>query len=667
VLAPLGAGGMGEVYRARDTRLDRAVALKILPSDMVADAARLERFSREARTLASLNHPHIVTIYSTEEADGVRFLTMELVEGRPLNEVIQTGGLSISAFFALAIPLTDALSAAHEKHVTHRDLKPANVMVSHDGRVKVLDFGLASVNDPGREPNDATRIELTHQGTVLGTVPYMSPEQVEGKPLDHRTDIFSLGIVLYEMASGARPFQGDSSPALMSSILKDAPPPLRDVRPDLPGQLGRLIARCLEKQPRARVQTAREVFNELNALVRTLDSGARAHLAPGANATETFSIGVAAFEAKAGAANDFADGLRDAIVTGLARFSYLRLVTRPSGDGDTAGAAYLLEGSVRAAGDIVRVAVRLVERATGTNIWVETYDRSVTETPHFDLQDQLADLIVSCVADVNGALIRRMAAAVRAKPIHELSAYEAVVRRLAYVNVLSPEEHAAVRSGLERAVELAPAYADAWASLAYLYLEEHAQGFNPQPNALDRARTAARRALAIDSANQLGFQALALLNDFSGEHGAFRAAADRAIALNPLDTYTLSFLGALIAYSGDWDAGLALCERAIRLNPYHPGVYWLPLMADHYRRGDYAGALQILDRVNMPGYPPALVMRAAVYGQLGRVADARAVWNEAAAMMPDIAAHMQEANSKWFAPDLVAHILDGLRKAGAHV
>ena len=246
IVAPLGAGGMGEVYRARDTRLGRDVALKILPDAFALDADRLARFTREATTLASLNHPHIVTIFSTEEADGVRFMTMELVEGRTLDQMIPRGGVSLAQFFDIAISLADALEAAHRKHITHRDLKPANVMVSDDGRVKVLDFGLAAAEpDLARVEADETRLRLTKAGTILGTMPYMSPEQIEAKPLDPRTDIFSLGIMLYEMATGTRPFGGDSSPALMSSILKDHPKPVGQLCPDVPSDVSRLIGRCL--------------------------------------------------------------------------------------------------------------------------------------------------------------------------------------------------------------------------------------------------------------------------------------------------------------------------------------------------------------------------------------------------------------------------------------
>src|SRR5712691_7538522 len=276
----IGAGGMGDVYRARDTRLGRDVAIKVLPAHVAHDPDAPARFEREAHAVAALNHPHIVTIFSTEEADGVRFMTMELVEGRTLDQVIPPTGVALAQFFDIAIALADALAAAHRKHLTHRDLKPANVMVSDDGRVKVLDFGLARAAqaEPGRPNVDETRLPLTKAGTILGTMPYMSPEQSEAKPLDPRTDIFSLGIVLYEMATGARPFGGESSLALMSSILKDNPKPVGERRPDLPGDVSRLIERCLEKQPHERIQTTTEILVELKTHRRTWESRAAAAL-----------------------------------------------------------------------------------------------------------------------------------------------------------------------------------------------------------------------------------------------------------------------------------------------------------------------------------------------------------------------------------------------------
>ena len=222
------------MYRARDTRLGREVALKILPPDVVNEPGRLERFDREARAIAALNHPHIVTIYSTEEADGVRFLTMELVDGPTLSDLVMSSGMAIPKFLEIAVPLADALAAAHQKHITHRDLKPGNVMVSNDGRVKVLDFGLARVGggDVG-EHTLSHAAPITDQGMIVGTMPYMSPEQVEGRTIDARSDLFSLGVIFYELLSGKRPFTGSSSPALMSAILRDTPPRIATTRAEI--------------------------------------------------------------------------------------------------------------------------------------------------------------------------------------------------------------------------------------------------------------------------------------------------------------------------------------------------------------------------------------------------------------------------------------------------
>src|SRR6185436_3544534 len=284
LLEEIGRGGMGVVYKALDTTLDREVALKVLPLEATSDPDRLERFRREAKAVAALNHPGIVTIYSVEEAEGIHFLTMELVSGRTLHEVIQEGGLPLEKIFQIAVPLAEALSAAHERGIVHRDLKPSNVVVTEEGRLKVLDFGLAKLLSPKEGFSEGslppTRTLATAEGKILGTVPYMSPEQVAGKTVDHRSDIFSLGIILYEMAIGKRPFSGESSAELASSILRDQPISVSDIRSDLPGHLGWVIRRCLEKAPRRRYQSALDISNELGDLKSGLSSESPAFRSP---------------------------------------------------------------------------------------------------------------------------------------------------------------------------------------------------------------------------------------------------------------------------------------------------------------------------------------------------------------------------------------------------
>ncbi|MBP1619234.1 MAG: serine/threonine protein kinase, partial [Acidobacteria bacterium] len=292
IVAQIGAGGMGVVYRARDISLGREVALKVLPAELALDPQRLSRFEREATTLAALDHPNIVTIFSVEEADGIHFLTMQLVQGHTLAELIPARGMPIGQLVPIAIGIANALAAAHGRGVVHRDLKPRNVMVTGDGQVKILDFGLAKLRQETGRAGEVTTLgasEMTAHGVILGTTAYMSPEQAEGRPVDQRSDLFSLGVVLYEMATGRvlyematgrRPFQGDTAMALLSAILKDTPPPPCEVNPVVPEPLGRVITRCLAKQLDRRYQSALDLRNDLEELA--LPSGTLARPAPAA-------------------------------------------------------------------------------------------------------------------------------------------------------------------------------------------------------------------------------------------------------------------------------------------------------------------------------------------------------------------------------------------------
>ena len=288
ILEKLGAGGMGEVFAAEDTRLNRRVALKILSSDTADDPVFLRRFEREAKAVASLNHPNIVTIYSVEEAaisepetgkesadadsKTLHFITMELVDGHALNEEIPDSGMSLDRFFAIAIPLADALASAHASGIVHRDLKPANIMIGQDGRLKILDFGLAKLRPEAGDGLDEVTQALTQEGSILGTVPYMAPEQLQGRDADHRSDIFSLGIVLYEMATGDRPFRGKSQVDVISSILRDSPQPPSDINRAFPLHIERILTRALEKSPESRYQGAEEIKEALYKLQLEMDA-----------------------------------------------------------------------------------------------------------------------------------------------------------------------------------------------------------------------------------------------------------------------------------------------------------------------------------------------------------------------------------------------------------
>jgi len=685
---------MGEVYRATDVKLGRDVALKVLPEEMARDPKRLARFQREARAVAALNHPHIVTIFSVEEVEGVHFLTMELVEGQTLDRLIPKQGFPLERLLEIVIALAEALAAAHEKGIVHRDLKPANVMVTNDGRVKVLDFGLAK-ETRAEGVGDATlsAAERTEAGVVMGTPAYMSPEQVTGDAVDHRTDIFSLGIILYEMATGRRPFQGRSSAELASAILRDTPRAVSDVRADLPGDLARVIRRCLEKDARRRVQTARDVGNELRELARqpSLAAPAASVLEPtgasaagesgAARADEGFWVAVlpVSYSGANAELTALAEGLSEGIVTGLSRFSYLRVIARGStarfkseavdvrAAGKELGARYVMEGSLRQAGATLRIAVQLVDANTGAHLWAESYDRPFRPEAIFELQDEVVPRIVSTVADAYGVLPHSMSEALRGRAPEELSPYEALLRSFSYAERLTVEEHAAARAALERAVEQAPGHADCWAMLSMNYADEYKFDFNVQQDPLGRALQAARRAVDTAPSNPSAHNALAQALFFRKEFQAFRNAAERAVALNPMDGAILGRMGMLMAFAGDWERGCAMAERAMQLNLQHPGWYRFPAFYNAYRKGDYRGALDVALNINMPGFFNAIAVTASTYGQLGERDAAAKALRELFALRPDFAGAAREWVGKWFDPELGEQVIEGLRKAGLSI
>jgi TolB-like protein/Flp pilus assembly protein TadD len=674
ILERIGAGGMGVVYRAGDVKLGRAVALKILPPEMARDRERLARFQREARSVAALNHPHIVTLHSVEEAEGIHFLTMELVEGEPLDRLIPEGGLPVDRILEIAGAITEALVAAHEKGIVHRDLKPANVMVTHEEHVKVLDFGLAK-EIRATHPNDAelTLAGSTSAGVVMGTPAYMSPEQIAGRPVDHRTDIFSFGTMLYEMTSGQRPFRQQSPTELASAILRDTPQPLSKLCPGIPEQLEHIVERCLQKNAAERFSSARELHSALRAVTTMTrrDSGA-------VRVEEGFWVAVLPFACSGANAEleSLAGGMSEEIATGFSRFSYLRVIARSStlryanqaldvrAVGKELGARYVMEGRLRQAGATVRIAVQLVDTGSGSHVWAETYDRTFRPEEIFALQDDLVPVIVATVADTRGVLPRTMGEALRDRDPETLTPYEALLRSFAYHHRVNAEEHAAVRAALERALQQAPGNADCWAMVSHLYKEEYAHGFNVRPDPVGRAFMAARRAVEIAPSNHLAYYALAAAQYFRREFHAFRNSAEHAIALNPMDGFTAGFLGFLIAYAGDWERGCALAARARRLNPHHPGWYWFPSFFDAYRKNDYRGALEVALKINMPGFWRTHLALAIAYGQLGEREAARSAVRDLLAIRPDFPVVAREELGKWWDPELVKHLIDGLRKAG---
>ena len=590
IIAPLGAGGMGEVYRAHDTRLARDIALKVLPDGVASSPERLARFEREARTVAGLNHPNIVTLHSIEEVDGTRFITMELVDGRDLGALIGAGSVPLGQVLDLAIPLADALVAAHEKGVVHRDLKPANVMMTRDGRVKVLDFGLAKLTETEPDLQSTRAATLTAPiseiGQVMGTVPYMAPEQLRGEAVDARTDLFSFGVLVYELSTSRRPFGGKTFADVSSAILRDPPEPLTRVRSDLPADLERIIGRCLEKQPRERFQTALDVANELRGLRRALERGAPPAPKPALEAVA--SIAVLPFVNRSAGADDeyFSDGIADELLNVLARIKRLRVTARSSSfhfKGKDATIAEIaraldvstvLEGSVRKAGDRVRIGVQLVRAADSVQLWSETYDRTLDDI--FAVQDEIAR---SVAQELSATLLGETAEApttgqTRAEiPVAskgrqcDPESYDLYLRGR-YLFGATADGPVRAQELFRQAIERSPQFALAYSGLGESYVMQSWLGSRDRELTVSLAKGALAKALALDDqqceARVLAAQIKLFFDwNWAGAEQDYR----RAVELHPGSDLAHREYGAFLSFMGRFEEGLAAARRAQALDP----------------------------------------------------------------------------------------------------
>jgi serine/threonine protein kinase/Tfp pilus assembly protein PilF len=578
---------MGEVYRARDLRLGREVAVKVLPQAVASSPDWLARFEREARAVAGLNHPNIVTLYSVEDEDGIRFLTMELIEGQSLDRLVTPGGLPLTRVLEVTIAVADALTAAHEKQVVHRDLKPANVMVSRHGRVKVLDFGLAKLDLAAKSADTATLTTgepLSAAGLVVGTVPYMAPEQIRAEPVDGRTDLFSFGTMLYELLVGRRPFTGPTPMAVSAAILNETPMRLSGMRPDLPSGVERIVNRCLEKDPRERFQTALEVSNELRRLGTGPESGAGAKEAPAAVA----SIAVLPFLNRSRDEDDeyFSDGLADELLNTLAKIRGLRVSARassfyfkgktvpPAEMGKALNVATLLDGSVRRAGKRVRIAVQLVNASDGCHLWSDTYDRTLDDI--FAVQDDIAQSVVrelceKLLTGPRGAPIpdptRAALTAVPKERAYDPESYDLYLRGR-YLFGASDDGPVRAQELFRMAIERSPRFALAYFGLGESYVVQSWLGSRNREATVAQARAALAKAFDLDDqlceACVLAGQIKLYFDwDWDGAGHDYR----RAIELNPDNDLARREYGCFLSLMGHFEEGLDSARQAQVLDP----------------------------------------------------------------------------------------------------
>ncbi len=634
----LGRGGMGEVYEALDTRLRRRVAVKVLPRALAADAERRARFEREARSVAALRHPNIVTLHAIEEADGELFLVMELVDGVPLDRKIPATGMQLEPFLELAIPLAEAVAAAHARGITHRDLKPGNVLIDAENAVRVLDFGLAK---PGTDPGQPGSTlgpgrgqDLTVEGRILGTPAYMSPEQAEGKPVDTRSDIFSLGVMLYEMATGRRPFQGESAISLIASILRDEPKAVSELRPDLPRRLEEIVHGCLHKEPSRRYQSALDLRNGLVELRQEWSSG-RVRVAADRAGVPALAVLPLVDRSPGGSDAYFSEGVTEALITELAKVAGVRIIAGASSlryrettkshneIGAELGVDHLVEGSVLRLADRVRISARLMSARTGELIWAERYDRAFEDV--LLLQAEVAEAIARQVGTV---LAGPEAPGLEgAAPARRKVGPDVYLLGLQAQHQWSRRTEEGFRAGLRlfrEAVDRDATYAPAWVGIADCYGMLANYGHQPAREIHPAARAAATRALVLDDASADAHRVLAFIHwQFEFDWRAAIDEYERALALDPHSALATYWYGTCLAVIGDHARALELLARAAELDPLSlliPAVRgWV-----HYFARRYEEALPRYQRVLSldPDFFPAVWFRGEALCELGRYDEA---------------------------------------------
>jgi eukaryotic-like serine/threonine-protein kinase len=630
IQSPIGAGGMGEVYKARDTRLDRSVAIKVLPPEVSTDPDRRARFEREAKTIAGLSHPHICTLYDVGEHDSSTFLVMEHLQGQTLADRLAKGPLPLEQALTVATEIADALSAAHRQGVIHRDLKPGNVMLTKAG-AKLLDFGLAKLTAHGEHAAAASLASaptqtrpLTSEGAIVGTLQYMAPEQVEGKPADARTDLWALGAVLYEMLTGNRAFAGDTAASLIGNIMNAEPPALATLQPLAPPALDRLVRQCLAKSPDDRPDTAHDVGNDLRWLRESRGLDVRVHVPPRRSRWWRLTlVGGTAVVVTAGAlfvlrpgrhvaehasavpiaaAHDrtaiavlppqnldpdgpnayFAGGLHDELLTQLAKVASLKVISRTSVMGyqgttkplkqiaDELGVGSIVEGSVQVVNGRLRVSVQLIDAATDQHLWAERYDRTLDDA--FAIQSEVARQIVTAVG---AALSSDEKGRLSTAPTANAEAYRLYLQgREFWLRPGYLRENLEIAQQLyERALALDPSFALARAAVSRVHGLLYWFRYDPSPGRAERQRQEAETALRLAPDLPQAHLAMGAAHYFGGRWSL--ALDEYSIAQKglPNDAEILAWVAYVHRRLGHWSEVFAAYEKAAQLNPRDANLY----------------------------------------------------------------------------------------------
>jgi eukaryotic-like serine/threonine-protein kinase len=678
ILAPIGKGGMGEVYLAQDTALGRKVALKILPSEFADDRDRMDRFVREAKSASALNHPNIITIYEIGESNGTHFIATEFIDGKTLTELAQSRALDYRFILDVAIQVVSALDDAHSAGIVHRDIKPDNVMVRSNGLAKLLDFGIAKLSAPTDSSDDSTIAILsqTHAGMLIGTPQFMSPEQARGLRVDHQSDIFSLGVVMHHMLSGQSPFAGDTVSDMLAAVLTREPRRLTEV----PTGLADIVSKTLQKDTRQRYRSAGDLLRDLRAFRQESDlqdnlrrrSESTAIEATPVGSGRRHSIAVLPFANMSADADDeyFCDGLAEELLNALSKIDDLNVAARTSAFsfkgknvnvseiGARLRVNHILEGSVRRSGNRLRISVQLVNASDGFHLWSDRYDSEMRDI--FDVQDEIA---LAVVGALKVTLFGAEKAALLKRHTEDAAVHELYLKGRYYSYKYSAEGWTRAIEFFQRAIETQPDYAPAYAGMAACYGCLWFFGLLPAGQTVPQSKAATRKALEIDGTLADAYLSLALITFFyDWEWESAEQAFRQSITLNSNNAEALSYYALFLAFEGRADEALGRAQRALEIDPLSPlinmnvgwtyfsigrsdraldqagkmieiepdfyGAYWLK-GAIRLAEGRYEDAVEELKRaVSLGGHQIVVADLASAYGLAARSQDAAIILDQ---------------------------------------